>query len=139
MTRIGMTCCEVDHTVFYGCWSSPPDDSITMPLNGDDLILMVPVHVDDGLAVTNSIPLYSWFIAELSKELEIVDLGLVSLFLTIRIHHDHPHCKIYLSQKSFVTDLLDMWNMTNCHPSLVPLHHKIHELPPSSPNALPDI
>jgi hypothetical protein len=39
---------------------------------------LVPVHVDDGLAITNSIPLYSWFITELSKELEVVDLGPVS-------------------------------------------------------------
>jgi len=142
MTCIGMTRCEVDHAVFYGCWSSPPDDSITMPSNGDDLILMVPVHVDDGLAVTNSIPLYSWFITELSKELEVVDLGPVSMFLVIRIHRDRPCRKIYLSQKSFVTDLLDTWNMsymTNCHPSPVPLRHKLHELPTSPPNSIPDI
>ena len=135
----GLPCCEVDHAVFYGHWSSPPDNSITMPSNGDDLILMVPVHVDDGLAVTNSIPLYSWFITELSKELEVVDLGPVSMFLTICIHHNRPHCKIYLSQKSFITDLLDTWNMMNCHPSPVPLHHKLHELPSSPPNSLSDI
>jgi len=60
---------EVDHVVFYGHWSTPPDSSILMPTNGDDLFLMVPVHVDDGLTVMNSIPLYTWFIAELSKEL----------------------------------------------------------------------
>jgi hypothetical protein len=53
MTRIGMTRCEVDHAVFYGRWSTPPDNSISMPSNGEDLILMVPVHVDDGLAVTD--------------------------------------------------------------------------------------
>jgi hypothetical protein len=139
MTRIGMTRCEVDHAVFYGRWSTPPDNSISMPSNGEDLILMVPVHVDDGLAVTNSIPLYSWFITELSKELEIIDLGPVSMFLAIRIHRDRPRRKIFLSQKSFVTDLLNTWNMTNCHPSPVPLRQKLHELPPSPPNSLPDI
>jgi len=88
MTRLGMTCCEVDHAVFYGQWSTPPIDTIPMPSNGNDLILMVPVHVDDGLAVTNSIPLYNWFITKLSKELEVVDLGPVSLFLAIRINRD---------------------------------------------------
>jgi len=139
MTCIGMMHCEVDHTVFYGRWSSPPDSSIPMPSNRDDLILMVPVHIDDGLAVTNSIPLYSWFITELSKELDDVDLGLVSMFLVIHIHCDHPHHKIFLSQKSFITDLLNTWNMTNCYPSQVPLCQKLHELPPSPPNSLPDI
>ena len=61
------------------------------------------------------------------------------MFLVIHIHHNRPHRKIYLSQKSFVTDLLDTWNMTNCHPSPVPLHHKLHELPTSPPNSIPDI
>jgi hypothetical protein len=105
MIRQGMTRCEVDHAVFYGRWSSSPDVSVPMPSDGGDLILMVPVHVDDGLAVTNSIPLYNWFIAELSKELEVVDLGSVSLFLVIRIHRDRTRRKIYLSQKSFVTSV----------------------------------
>jgi len=121
MTRLGMSCCEIDHAVFYGHWTTPPVDTITMPSNGEDLILLVPVHVDDGLAVTNSIPLYNWFISELSKELEVVDLGPVSMFLAIHIHRDHSCRKIFLSQKSFVTDLLDTWNMSNCHPSPVPL------------------
>jgi len=110
-----------------------------MPSNGDDLILMVPVHVDDGLAVTNSIPLYTWFIAELSRELEVVDLGPVSMFLAICIHRDRDRRKIYLSQKSFISDLLDTWNMSNCYPLPVPLRQKLHELPPPPPNSLPDI
>ena len=74
-----------------------------MPSNGGDLILMVPVHVDDGLSVTNSLPLYNWFKAELSKDLEVINLGTVSIFLVIHIHHNCPRNKIYLSQKSFIT------------------------------------
>lgn len=105
----------------------------------DDLILLVPVHVDDGLAITNSIPLYNWFIAQLSKELEVVDLGPVSLFLAICIDRDRAHRKIFLSQKSFVTDLLDTWNMSTCYLSPVPLRQKLHELPNLPPNALPDV
>jgi len=138
-TCLGMTHCEVNHTIFYGWWSTPPHESIPMPSSGDNLILMVPIHVDDGLAVTNSIPLYTWFIFELSKELEVVDLGPVSMFLEIHIHCDHPRWKIYLSQKSFISDLLDTWNMTSWHPSPIPLHQKLHELPPSPPNSLSDI
>jgi hypothetical protein len=139
MIRLGMTRCEVDHAVFYGRWSSPPDPSIPIPPEGDDLILLVPVHVDDGLAITNSIPLYNWFVSELSKELEIVDLGPVSMFLAICIHRDRTHRKIFLSQKSFVTDLLDTWNMSNCHPSPIPLRQKLHELPNAPHNSLPDV
>ena len=72
MVRLGLTRCEVDHAVFSGHWSSPPDASIPMPSDGSDLLLLIPVHVDDGLAVTNSIPLYTWFITELCKDIEVV-------------------------------------------------------------------
>jgi len=51
--------CKVDHAVFNGCWSSPPDPSIPMPSDGADLVLIIPVHVDDSLGITNSIPLYN--------------------------------------------------------------------------------
>jgi len=140
MTCLGMTHCEIDHAVFYGCWTTPPVDTVTMPSNGEDLMLLVPVHVDDGLAIMNSIPLYNWFISELSKELEVIDLGPVSMFLAIHILHDCPCQKIFLSQKFFVTDLLDTWNMLNCHPSPVPLQQKLHKLPTPPPNsALPEI
>jgi len=74
--------------VFSGRWSSPPDPSITMPSDGADLILIVPMHVDDGLGITNSIPLHNWFINELCKDIEVVDMGPVSLYLGIHITCD---------------------------------------------------
>ena len=55
---LGMIRCEVDHRVFFGRWVSPPDSSVSMPLDGLPLVLYVPLHVDDGLAITNSSPLY---------------------------------------------------------------------------------
>ena len=139
MVRLGLTRCEVNHAVFSGRWSSPPHPSIPMPSDGADLILIVPVHVDDGLSVTNSIPLYNWFITELCKDIEVVDMGPVSLYLGIRITRDSPNRKLYLSQKAFVTDLLDTWNMTKCYPSSIPLRQNLHELPHPPPNSLPDV
>ena len=53
-----MTRCEVDHGVFVGKWVSPPDPSVSMLPNGRPLVLYVPLHVDDGLGITNSSPLY---------------------------------------------------------------------------------
>ena len=141
MTRLGLIRCEVDHAVFSGRWTSPPHPSIPMPSNGEHLTLLIPVHVDDGLVATNSIPLYHWFITELCKEIEVVDLGPASLYLGIRIIRDRPRRKLWLSQKAFITDLLASWNLTplNCHTSSVPLRHKLHTLPEVPPNSLPDI
>ena len=141
MTRLGLIRCEVDHAVFSGRWTSPPHPSIPMPSNGEHLTLLIPVHVDDGLVATNSIPLYHWFITELCKEIEVVDFGLASLYLGIRIIRDRPHHKLWLSQKVFITDLLASWNLTplNCHTSSIPLRHKLHTLPEAPPNSLLDI
>ena len=141
MTCLGLIRCEVDHAVFSGQWTSPPHHSIPMPSNGEPLKLLIPVHVDDGLVATNSIPLYQWFITELCKEIEAVDLGPTSLYLGIRIIQDRARCKLWLSQKAFITDLLSSWNLTpsNCHTLSVPLRHKLHTLPEAPSNSLPDI
>ena len=56
---LGMQRCEVDHAVFYGSWLTPPDPSIPSLPDSTPLFVIVPVHVDDGLIVCNSIPLYS--------------------------------------------------------------------------------
>ena len=83
---LGMVRCEVDHGMFIGEWSSPPDPSIAMPSSGP-LVLYVPLHVDDGLGITNSPTLYAWFLKVLSHQLHIVDLGPCSKFLLFMIAH----------------------------------------------------
>ena len=141
MTHLGLIRCKVDHAIFSGRWTSPPHPSIPMPSNGEPLMLLIPVHVDDGLVATNSIPLYHWFIAELCKEIEAVDLGPASLYLGIRIIQDRSRRKLWLSQKAFITDLLASWNLTpsNSHTSAVPLRHKLHTLPEAPLNSLLDV
>ena len=88
LLEFGMVRCEIDHGVFFGEWMASPDPSITMPLDGQPLVLYVPLHVDDGLAITNSKPLYDWFLSILSKRLHVVDLGPCAKFLNILILRD---------------------------------------------------
>lgn len=66
-TALGMRHCEVDHAVFYGSWDIPPHPSIPSLPNKTPLFAFIPVHVDDGLVVTNSLPLYCWILSELQK------------------------------------------------------------------------
>ena len=49
---IGLSRCEVNHALFYGHFSSSPDPSVPMPLNRTDLIIFMPVHVDDSDTTT---------------------------------------------------------------------------------------
>ena len=97
--------CEVDHSVFFGKWTAPPDSSIPMPLDGTSLVLYVPIHIDDGLAITNSLPLYKWFLLTLVKRLRIVDLGECSKFLSIVIIRDRPMRRMWLSSHVYISDL----------------------------------
>ncbi|KAJ3486888.1 hypothetical protein NLJ89_g11768 [Agrocybe chaxingu] len=76
LVSLGLIRCEADHGVFYAYWSSPPDPSIPLPLDGSPLYLVVPIHVDDGLSVTNSERLYKWFITRLQERIRIKDLGI---------------------------------------------------------------
>jgi hypothetical protein len=133
----GLIRCEVDHGVFYGKWTSPPDSSIPMPSNGDPLVLYIPIHVDDGLAITNSLHLYQWFLTILKKKLLIVDLGECSKFLSIVIIRDRSKRQLWLSSHLYVSELLVEWNLSNAKYPHTPFPYKftIHD----QPSALPEI
>ena len=132
---LGMVRCDVDHGVFIGEWTSPPDISIVMPSSGV-LILYVPLHVDDGLGITNSQPLYIWFLKTLSQRLHVVDLGHCSKFLNILIIRDRINRKIWLSSRLYVLELLEEWNLTSCKPASTPFPSSA---PISSLNSLPEL
>ena len=134
---LGMTRCTCDHGVFFGVWMTPPDPDIVMPSDGSPLVLFVPIHVDDGLGVTNSNALYSWFLRSLSHRLHIVDLGPCSKFLSIVIIRDRPARRLWLSSHVYVAELLNDWNMSSCRPASTPLASS--PLPAATGNSLPDI
>jgi hypothetical protein len=135
---LGMQRCEVDHAVFYGTWTVPPDSSIPSLPGNVPLFAIIPVHVDDGLIVCNSIPLYLWIISQLQRTIEIIDMGPASLYLGIRITRDRSRRKLWLSQKSYCLELLRVWNMSNCTTATTPMIMKPYLLPPSQ-TALPDV
>ena len=124
---LGIICCEVDHGIFFGIWTSPLHPSITMPIDGTSLVLYVPLHVDDSLGITNSLPLYKWFLATLSKHLHIVDLGICSKFLSISIICDQPNQCLWLSSHIYISELLDEWNLSSCKVTSTPFPSKFTE------------
>jgi hypothetical protein len=134
-----MVRCDVDHGIFMGEWQSPPDPSIAMPADGGPLLLYVPLHVDDGLAVTNSTPLYLWFLKTLAVRLHIVDLGHCSKFLSILILRDRPNRRLWLSSRIYVSELLDEWNLSSCKPASTPFPSNVTDMLPAPANSLPEV
>ncbi|KAG2018571.1 hypothetical protein CC2G_015308 [Coprinopsis cinerea AmutBmut pab1-1] len=130
LVKIGLKRCELDHAFFIGVWNSPPDPSIPMPADGSPLILLVPIHVDDGLASTNSPELYTWFIKQLKAHgIDVVDFGPVSMFLGIRVLRDRPNRRLWLSQSPFIQTLLDDWGMDKCRGVATPMEGFLDDLP----------
>ena len=141
LSTIGLICCEADHAVFLGRWFIPPDPSIPLLPSGDPLFLIIPIHVDDGLVITNSLPLYKWFVLEIFKTIDFVCLGPVlnTRYLGQQIIQDRNNKIIQVSQADLVVDLLDEWSLSDCKSLPIPLHHNPSSLPPPPSNACPDI
>ena len=136
-----MVRCEIDHGIFFGEWTSSPHPSIAMPSDGSPLVLYIPLHVDDGLGITNSKPFYLWFFSLLSQCLHVVDLGPCAKFLNLLIIRDRPSCRLWLSLKIYITELLEEWNMhmSSSHPALTPFPSHLADLSSAPSNSLPSI
>ena len=136
---LGMVRCEMDHGIFMGEWTTAPDLSVVMPADGSPLVLYVPLHVDDGLAITNSPSLYAWFLSSLSVRLQIVDLGPCSKFLNILIIRDRRSRRLWLSSHVYITELLVEWNLASCRTANTPFPSNYSDLPSVSSTALPSV
>ena len=136
---LGMVRCEVDHGIFFGEWTSSPDPSVPLPPDGSPLVLFVPLHIDDGLAITNSPLLYAWFLSVLSQRLHIVDLGPCAKFLNILIIRDRPKRRLWLSSHVYIAELLTEWNLSTCRPASTPFPSLFPDLSLAPSNSLPVI
>ena len=122
-----------------GEWTSASNPLVVMPADGSPIVLYVPLHVDDGLAITNSPTLYAWFLSSLSKRLQIVDLGPCAKFLNILILRDRPNRKIWLSSHVYIAELLDEWNLASCRTASTSFPSNFTDLPLPPPTSIPSI
>ena len=141
LAKLGLLRCEADHAVFIGRWTSSPHSSVPLDPSGKPLFLIIPIHVDDGLAISNSLPLYNWFVMEITKSIEFISLGPVinTRYLGQRIVRDRANKTINLSQSDLILCLLEDWGLHDSKTSNIPLQHNPSNLPPCSPNACKDI
>ena len=104
-----------------------------------DLWSYIPLHVNDGLGITNSKPPYIWFLSLLSQHLHVVDLGPCAKFLNLLIIWDCPGCRLWLSSKIYIAELLEEWNMTSSCSASTPFPSNLPDLSFAPPNSLPSI
>ncbi|RXW12027.1 hypothetical protein EST38_g13828 [Candolleomyces aberdarensis] len=130
LVSIGLRRCELDHALFLGVWTSPPADGINMPSDGEPLRMLVPLHVDDGLAFTNSEKLYVWMIMKMKEAgVDVVDLGPASIYLAARIIRDRANRRLWLSISPYIVNMLEDWKMDFCNAVKTPMDTLPSQMP----------
>jgi hypothetical protein len=130
LSSIGLRRCELDHALFLGVWATPPADGIEMPSDGEPLRMIIPLHVDDGLASTNSEKLYLWMIGRIKEAgIAVVDLGPATMYLAARILRDRANRRLWLSISPFIVNMLEDWKMEFCHSAKTPMDTLPSQMP----------
>jgi hypothetical protein len=85
-------------------------------MNEEGEILIVCLYVDDLIFTSNlSIDLFK---ADMKKEFEMTDLGMMKYFLGIEVNQNEN--EIFISQSKYANDILKRFNMLKCKPAPTP-------------------
>ena len=87
----------------------------------DTLRIIIPVFVDDMTLISKSKSAIQAFIKELSTHFKLRDLGPTTQLLGFKIDRDRPSRSISLSQKQYILDMLERYNMSDCKPVSTPM------------------
>ena len=98
---------DMDQAVFYQKTGSHP--------------MVILVHVDDCTIIAAMTPLIHAFKAEISRHVEITDLGKLHWLLGIEIKRDREAHTIQLSQHAYILSILCRYNMDNAKPISIPM------------------
>ena len=109
MKMLGFLQAQGDHTLFYKRSSS-----------GGVTILLV--YVDDMIVTGNDLLGIDQLQDQLKKEFEIKALGQLKYFLGIEVAHRDG--ELFLSQRKYITDLLDYACMQDCKLASTPIDAK---------------
>ena len=96
-------------------------DSSIYILQRDSERVLLPVFVDDGTFASNSAPLLDHLVQQLSQHFKLRDLGETSFLLGIQITRDRSRRRIELSQRQYVLEMLERFNMSQCNPVTTPM------------------
>ena len=83
--------------------------------------IILAIHVDDMLIVSNSNPELTEMKQNLTKYFKVKDLGEVKFLLRIKVNHDRTSGTIELSQQAYINQLLKRFNVQDMKPATTPL------------------
>ncbi|KXJ74158.1 hypothetical protein RP20_CCG014246 [Aedes albopictus] len=92
--------------------------------SGDTQVILV-IYVDDVLIASGSEKLVGTIKKCLSTEFEMTDVGEVRNFLGMRIDRDAEKKTLRISQRRYLENLLDRFQMRDCRPIATPMENRL--------------
>ena len=111
------------------------DRSIYIFLRGDVRII-IPIFIDDITFASSNSAAIDCAVKELSSHFKLRDLGPTSFLLGIEIVRNLAKHQISLSQRQYIIDALERFNMSDCNPIGTPMDPGAHlssSMSPQSP------
>ena len=94
-------------------WILKSDHYVYYKAEGDR-ILIIALYVDDMLFIGNSKEMILDLKSQLSLKFEMKNLGSAKFILGMEIIRDQVGKKLWLSQRKYITNVLEWFNMTDC-------------------------
>ena len=87
----------------------------------DNIKIIMPVFVDDITLASKSQEALDNFVIELGKHFKLRDLGPTTFLLGVEITRKREQRKLYLSQRQYIVNKLEEFEMANCKPVGTPM------------------
>ena len=107
ITNLRFKQCTVDQAVFVK--------------HSSKTLIIIIVHVDDCTIAASSLALIVAFRVELSKHIEITDLGELHWLLGIEVTCNREECSLALSQRSYLESIIHHFNFNDLKPVSLPM------------------
>lgn len=89
---------------------------------GRGVKIVIPVFVDDITIIAQSKERVQWVKNLLAKHFNVKDLGEISWLLSMKVERDRKRRTLYLSQRQYIIDLLDRFDMSQSKPVETPMN-----------------
>ncbi|KAJ0928551.1 putative RNA-directed DNA polymerase [Helianthus annuus] len=105
VSKMGFNHSQCDHSLFI--------------FNQGPHMAFILLYVDDILLITSTDDLRAKFMALLSKEFAMTDLGPLSYFLSISVTRESN--SLFLSQEKYALEILERVGLSDCQPAATPV------------------
>ncbi|GJR05114.1 ribonuclease H-like domain-containing protein [Tanacetum coccineum] len=101
-----------------GFWDSGHHDYVCLLQRQGTATAYLLLYVDDIILTTSSKTLLQQIIASLHQEFCMIDLGSLNYFLSSSVTRDTS--RMFLSQRTYATEILEQYHVVNCNSSRTP-------------------